>query len=99
MQTAHQMRTRVIDRASTDPEFRALLLSAPKQAIHRELGVAIPESMSVFVHEDSARTFHLALPPSSRLEYSDLARISGGPEANRDHRRHKDLHWYDIRNW
>lgn len=99
METAHQMRTRVVDRASTDAEFRTLLLADPKQAIRQEVGVAIPESMSVFVHEDSAEVAHLALPPSSRLSYSDLAQVSGGPEANRDHRRHKDLHWYDIRNW
>ena len=99
METASQLRARVIDRASTDPDFRALLLADPKQAIHQEIDVAIPEEMSVFVHEDTADRAHLALPPSSRLNVGDLARVSGGPEANRDHRRHKDLHWYDIRNW
>ena len=99
METATQMRERVIGRAKADPEFRDRLKAAPREAIRAEIGIAIPEGMNVVVLEDGAGTAHVVLPPPARLEEADLARISGGPEANRDHRRHKDLHWYDIRNW
>ena len=94
METAQQMHARIVDKATEDEEFRSRLLSDPKGAIERELGVTIPASMSIAVHEDSAETVHLTLPPDSRLSESDLEQAAGG-----DRRRHKDHWWYDPVNW
>ena len=81
MQTAKEMRGKIVGRAAADKEFRALLIRNPKQAIRQELGVNIPASMSIKVYEESRTTAHLVLPPFSRLDKSDLEAIamtSGG---------------------
>ena len=62
METAKDMRTKVLGRAGRDAEFRARLLADPKGAIGDELGVSLPESLAVKVHEESAVTRHLVLP-------------------------------------
>ena len=41
---------KILDKASEDADFRARLLSDPKGAIGQELGVSIPESMSIDEH-------------------------------------------------
>ena len=78
MTTAREMKAKIIGKAADDAEFRARLLSDPKGAIREELGVTIPASMSIEVHENSAETVHLTLPPDSRLSESDLEQASGG---------------------
>ena len=78
METPKELRTKVMEKAAGDADFRALLLSDPKEALERELGVAIPESMSIEVHEDDATTAHLVLPPDSKLNPSDLGTAAGG---------------------
>ena len=78
MTTAQEMRARIVAKAADDAEFRTRLLSDPKGAIGEELGVTIPASMSIEVHENSAETVHLTLPPDSRLSESDLEQASGG---------------------
>lgn len=55
----------VVGKATEDADFRAWLLSDPKGAISQELGVAIPVSMSIQVHEESGTTAHLVLPPAA----------------------------------
>ena len=61
-----------------DPEFRALLVGDPKRAIGRELGIPIPASYSIAVHEDDRTTVHLVLPPDSRLSVSELEGVTTG---------------------
>ena len=78
METVQEMHAKIVGKAAEDAEFRARLLSDPKGAIGEELGVTIPASMSIAVHENSAETVHLTLPPDSRLSESDLEQASGG---------------------
>ncbi len=78
MQTAHEMRTRIIDKAVNDPDYRAKLLDDPNAAVGEELGVSIPDSLSVHVHEEGASDVHLVLPPSSHLSESDLGAVAAG---------------------
>ena len=78
METPNEMRTKIVDKATGDAEFRARLLGDPKGALERELGVAIPASLSIEVHEESGETAHLVLPPSSKLSESDLHAVAGG---------------------
>ena len=81
METPNEMRTRIADKAAGDAEFRARLLGDPKGALERELGVAIPASLSIEVHEESGETAHLVLPPSSKLGESDLQAVAGGGQS------------------
>ena len=78
METASEMRKKVVGKAVTDADFRSRLLSDPKGAIGQELGVTIPESMSIEVHEESETTAHLILPPESKLSEEELKAVAGG---------------------
>ena len=75
MQSPNEMRMKIVGKATGDAEFRARLLSDPKAAIGQELGVAIPASLSVEVHEESGTTAHLVLPPDSKLSQDDLDKV------------------------
>ena len=78
METANEMRAKIVGKATGDADFRARLLSDPKAAIGQELGVTIPASLSIEVHEESGATAHLVLPPDSKLSEHDLGKVSGG---------------------
>ena len=78
METPAEMRARLMDKAAADEGFRARLLSDPKQAVQEALGVRIPDSVSIQVHEESLDGAHLVLPPSSKLSESDLQIAAGG---------------------
>ena len=65
-------------KAAEDDDFRARLIADPKGAVSEEVGTAIPEGFDVAVHEESATTFHLVLPPSPHLTEADLALVAGG---------------------
>ena len=78
METPNEIRMKIVDKAAEDMDFRARLLSDPKGAIEQELGVTIPASLSIEVHEDTEAAEHLVLPPDSRLSEGDLQAVAGG---------------------
>ncbi len=78
MTTATKMKDRILRKAEEDGEFRARLIADPKAAISSEVGAALPDGFDVAVHEDSATTAHLVLPPSPELTEAELAQVSGG---------------------
>ena len=78
--TAGELREYLVDKATGDAEFRARLLSDPKAAIREELGIEIPDGLTVKVHEEAVDTSHLVLPPDSRLNEGDLQAVAGGGE-------------------
>ena len=78
MTTATELKTRILSKAAEDGEFRTRLLTDPNATISSELGTTIPEGFQVSVHEDSATTANLVLPPSPELTEADLAMVAGG---------------------
>ena len=78
MKTATELRARILIRAGEDGDFRARLIADPKATISSEVGTTIPEGFNVEVHEDSATTAHLVLPPSPELTEAELAMAAGG---------------------
>ena len=74
------MQAKIVGKASADAGFRARLLGDPKGAIAQEFGVAIPASLSVEVHEESATTAHLVLAAAGSLTESELEAVAGGTE-------------------
>ena len=78
MKTAQEMEKTVLNKASGDADFRALLLSNPKEAIHQAVGVTVPEGFTIKVHEEDSTTAHLVLPPNSKLSSADLSAVAGG---------------------
>ena len=80
MTTASDMKDRVLKKAEDDSDFRAQLLADPKAAIAGEIGMTLPGGFDVAVHEESATTAHLVLPPSPQLTEAELAQVSGGAD-------------------
>ena len=78
MTTATEMKNAILARAAEDGGFRARLIADPKAAISAETGAAIPEGFAVVVHEDSATTAHLVLPPSPKLTEAEMGKVTGG---------------------
>ena len=78
MTTLTELKTRILDRASEDGEFRALLIADPKAAISSELGTSIPDGFDVVVHEDGATTSHLVLSSSGELSEAEMEMAAGG---------------------
>ena len=81
MKTATEVRARILSRADEDGDFRARLLADPKATISSEVGTTIPEGFNVVVHEDSATTAHLVLPPSPTLTEAELELVSGAQKS------------------
>ncbi len=86
MTTATEMKDQILNRAAEDGDFRARLLADPRGTISSEVGTSIPEGFDVAVHEDSATTFHLVLPPSPQLTEAEMEAIAGGGS-------HKGYYW------
>ena len=61
-----------------DADFRQQLIADPKSTISEELGITIPDSMNIQVHESDMQTVHLALPPDPHITEEQLEAISAG---------------------
>lgn len=77
MNSVHEMSARLSERASVDGDFRSKLLSDPKAAVYEELGIEVPNDLSIKVHENDMQTIHLALP-ATELAEEQLEAISAG---------------------
>ena len=86
MTTATELKAQVLTRAAEDEEFRSRLIADPKAAIASEVGTTVPDGFDVVVHEDSATTAHLVLPPSPVLSEAEMATVAGGGS-------HKGYYW------
>ena len=88
--TTQEMEKTVLNKASGDADFRALLLSNPKEAIQQAVGVTVPEGFTIKVHEEDSTTAHLVLPPNSKLSPADLSAVAGGSQCGNGHAHEAD---------
>ena len=75
MQSGDEMRDHMVGKATDDAEFRARLVADPKAVLNEELGVSLPDSFAISVHEDSSTHVHLVLPPNSALDPAALEEV------------------------
>ena len=78
MRTGDEMQQHIVEKAALDEAFREALLSDPRDTISQELGITIPESMNIEIHESDMQTVHLALPPAPNMSEEQLEAISAG---------------------
>ncbi|MCY4541602.1 MAG: NHLP leader peptide family RiPP precursor [Rhodobacteraceae bacterium] len=78
MKTSKQMMAEIIEKATTDMEFRSRLLDDPANALEGEMGVTVPKGLNIRVHEEDSNTAHVVLPRKSQLSESEAASVSGG---------------------
>lgn len=79
--THDELRAELAHRAAEDDGFRERLVGDPKAAIEDALGLPVPDAVSVSVHQETATTVHLVLPPV-QLEDADLETLTGGHRNN-----------------
>ncbi|HEY9600229.1 MAG TPA: NHLP leader peptide family RiPP precursor [Allocoleopsis sp.] len=83
------MAGKVMKLALADEAFKTKLLSDPKSAIAKAMGLTLPESLEIRVYEDTPTVKHLVLPVNpfnSELSDADLELVAGGklsPEQNK----------------
>lgn len=80
MNQRKELQEQVAAKARESADFRAHLRNDPKAAIEQELGVTLPASLSIRVHEESATTAHLILPPAASLSENDLQAVAAGSD-------------------
>ena len=78
MKSGDEMLRHIVEKSALDADFRQQLLADPKTAIGDELGISIPDSMDIMVHESDMRTVHLALPPDPNITEEQLEAVSAG---------------------
>ena len=78
MRNGDEMLQQIVEKSAVDADFRSQLLANPKSTISAELGITIPDSMTIHVHESDMQTVHLALPPDPNITEEQLEAISAG---------------------
>ena len=78
MRSGQEMLQQIVDKSALSADFRQQLLADPKTTICQELGITMPESMTIKVHESDMQTVHLALPPDPNITEEQLEAISAG---------------------
>ena len=76
--TAEQLQEQVVARAAVDEDFRARFVEDPKKLVLDEYGIAMPDSVNVEVHENSADTVHVVLEANPALSEMELQGATGG---------------------
>ncbi len=74
----------ISQKAAEDEAFRLALLSDPKLALEKELGVTIPEDIKIEIHVESMKALHLIIPAAQTDELTDdeLGAVAGGSSLN-----------------
>ncbi len=78
MKSGDEMLGHIVGKSTLDADFRQQLLADPKTTISDELGITIPDSMNIVVHESDMQTVHLALPPDPHITEEQLEAVSAG---------------------
>ena len=78
MRSGDEMLQHLVEKSALDADFRQQLLADPKTTVCEELGITMPESMTIQVHESDMQTVHLALPPDPHITEEQLEAISAG---------------------
>ncbi len=78
MRNGDEMLQQIVGKSAVDADFRRQLIADPKATISEELGISIPDSMTIKVHESDMQTVHLALPPDPNITEEQLEAISAG---------------------
>jgi len=62
MSEQNTLQEQITAKAMKEEAFRQRLLSNPKETLERDLGILLPQGVTVQVHEDTPTTINLVLP-------------------------------------
>jgi len=67
----------VSSRVMKDAEFRKNVLANPKAVLAKEYQIKLPKNLKLKILEDTAKTTHLVLPPTTGLTRAGLNKENG----------------------
>ena len=76
--TRSEVEAIIAERIAADPAFRDALLADPRAVISEIIGIDIPDTVYVDLHEESLTQIHLTIPSSAEVSESDLELVAGG---------------------
>ena len=76
--TRSEVEALLANRMAAEPAFIEYLIADPHGALAELLGVVIPESVRVVLHEESPTEIHLTIPAPNDLTDEDLQLVAGG---------------------
>jgi len=90
--THWELRQELVEKCAAEDGFRDQLVEDPRGAIKNALGIELPDTFSVEVHEESATAAHIVLPPMATLDVDDLEVVAGGHASNELYAAHLHVH-------
>ena len=85
MKSGAEIHEHIVGKAADDAEFRTRLVADPKAALNEELGISLPDSFAISVHEDNSTHVNLVLPPTDQLDMAALEEVRAGHEGDGAH--------------
>lgn len=72
-----QVEARLAEAIAEDPDLADLIVENPRHVLTDLLGVDIPESINITIHEESLTDVHLTIP-ARELDEATLEVVAGG---------------------
>jgi len=76
--TRSEVEAIIAERIAADPAFRDTLLADPRAVLSEIVGLDIPDTVQIDLHEESLTQIHLTIPSSEELSEADLELVAGG---------------------
>jgi len=76
--TRSEVEAVIAERIAADPAFRDTLLADPRAVLSEIVGLDIPDTVQIDLHEESLTQIHLTIPSSEALSDADLELVAGG---------------------
>jgi hypothetical protein len=80
--TRGQLWDKIVEQAQKNPKYHQQLMSDPRGLMEKQLGTSIPKSVNIKVLQETADTYYIVLPASTKegaeLSDADLEKVAGG---------------------
>jgi hypothetical protein len=82
--TRRDLEARIVARAWADESFRSRLKADPRAAVAEETGIAVPESISIEVLEETSEKAYLVIPSDRAAVSDESLDVAGGYDVEPD---------------